>query len=211
MSRIGARVPPRSHQPMSHPAGGGVIPGEGGQHQVSSEAVTQHSTDIRITFSQITDTIADAQVPASAVTQHQAALSLLFTQLTDTIANAQVPASAVTQHQAALSLLFTQLTDSIANAQVPAAAVTQHQAALAIGWGQITGEPTTLAGYGITDALESFLENSAKGYELSEMTADPAAPAANKVRVFSRDNGAGKTQICALFPTGAVQVLATEP
>jgi hypothetical protein len=168
---------------MSHPAGSGVFPGEGGQHQVSSEAVTQHNSDIRITFSQITDTIA----------------------------NAQVPVGAVTQHQAALSIGFTQLTGAIANGQVPAGAVTQHQAALAIGFGQLTGTPTTLAGYGIADAIQSFLENGAKGYELSEMTADPAAPAANKVRIFSRDNGAGKTQICALFPTGAVQVLATEP
>jgi hypothetical protein len=46
--------------------------------------------------------------------------------------------------------------------------------------------------------------------ELDERTA-PAAPAANKVRIFCRDNGAGKTQLCALFPTGAVQQIAIEP
>jgi hypothetical protein len=46
--------------------------------------------------------------------------------------------------------------------------------------------------------------------ELNERTA-PAAPAANKVRIFCRDNGAGKTQLCALFPTGAVQQIAIEP
>lgn len=46
--------------------------------------------------------------------------------------------------------------------------------------------------------------------ELVEI-ADPAAPASNKARLFCRDNGSGKTQICALFPTGAVQVIATEP
>lgn len=41
--------------------------------------------------------------------------------------------------------------------------------------------------------------------------ADPAAPAANKARLYVKDNGAGKTQLVVRFPTGAVQVLATEP
>ena len=47
--------------------------------------------------------------------------------------------------------------------------------------------------------------------EMSEMASDPAAPAANKARLFTRDNGSGKTQACIRFPTGAIQVLATEP
>lgn len=41
--------------------------------------------------------------------------------------------------------------------------------------------------------------------------ADPAAPAANSAVLYARDNGAGKTQLCVRFPTGAVQVLQTEP
>ena len=41
--------------------------------------------------------------------------------------------------------------------------------------------------------------------------ADPPAPVANTARLFARDNGAGKTQLCVRFPTGAVQVLSTEP
>lgn len=41
--------------------------------------------------------------------------------------------------------------------------------------------------------------------------ADPAAPAANTGILYFRDNGAGKTQLVARFPTGAVQVIATEP
>jgi hypothetical protein len=66
--------------------------------------------------------------------------------------------------------------------------------------------------------------NSADGYALYaagrvgvltyiHMTeiADPAAPPSNSGRLFARDNGAGKTQLCVRFPTGAVQVLATEP
>lgn len=46
--------------------------------------------------------------------------------------------------------------------------------------------------------------------ELQEIS-DPPAPAANRVRIYARDNGAGKTQFCARFATGAVQVISTEP
>jgi hypothetical protein len=45
--------------------------------------------------------------------------------------------------------------------------------------------------------------------EMPESVA-PAAPDPNIARLFVRDNG-GKTQLCVLFPTGAVQVVATEP
>lgn len=41
--------------------------------------------------------------------------------------------------------------------------------------------------------------------------ADAAAPAVNKARLYSKDNGSGKTQLVVRFPTGAVQVIATEP
>ena len=37
------------------------------------------------------------------------------------------------------------------------------------------------------------------------------AGAANAVRLFVRDNGSSKTQLCVRFATGAVQVIATEP
>lgn len=46
--------------------------------------------------------------------------------------------------------------------------------------------------------------------EISEMTA-PAAPGANKARLYVEDNGSGKTRLVVLFPSGAAQVLATEP
>jgi hypothetical protein len=46
---------------------------------------------------------------------------------------------------------------------------------------------------------------------LVELGADPAAPAANNGVVYLRDNGAGKTQLCVRFATGAVQVIATQP
>lgn len=43
-----------------------------------------------------------------------------------------------------------------------------------------------------------------------EMTA-PAAPAANAFRLYAKDNGAGKTQLCVLFSSGAEQCFATQP
>ena len=46
--------------------------------------------------------------------------------------------------------------------------------------------------------------------EMDERTA-PATPSGNKMRLYCRDNGSGKTQLVVQFPTGAVQVVATEP
>ena len=51
-----------------------------------------------------------------------------------------------------------------------------------------------------------------KGFiTMGELISDAAAPPSNHVALFCRDSGGGKTQICARFATGAVQVLATEP
>jgi hypothetical protein len=49
------------------------------------------------------------------------------------------------------------------------------------------------------------------GFFAAPEIADPAAPATNTGRLYYRDNGSGKTQLCVRFATGAVQVLATEP
>ncbi len=46
--------------------------------------------------------------------------------------------------------------------------------------------------------------------EMAEMTA-PASPAANNVRIYAEDNGAGKTRLMARFATGAAQQIAIEP
>ena len=51
---------------------------------------------------------------------------------------------------------------------------------------------------------------STQFYELSEI-GTPAAPAPNRARLFVKDNGAGKTQLCVRFNTGAVQIVATQP
>lgn len=47
-------------------------------------------------------------------------------------------------------------------------------------------------------------------WQTSEMTA-PAAPAANDVRIYAEDNGAGKTRLMARFATGAAVQIAIEP
>ena len=64
-----------------------------------------------------------------------------------------------------------------------------------------------------TDAGIVKITNGSTGagaLHLQERTA-PSAPATNNVYIYAEDNGAGKTRIVALFPTGAAQVLATEP
>jgi hypothetical protein len=40
---------------------------------------------------------------------------------------------------------------------------------------------------------------------------DPGVASTNQARLYVRDNGAGKTQLCVVFSSGAVQVLATQP
>jgi hypothetical protein len=47
-------------------------------------------------------------------------------------------------------------------------------------------------------------------FELWEMTA-PAAPTANRVRIYAEDDGTGKTRLMARFATGAAQQIAIEP
>lgn len=41
--------------------------------------------------------------------------------------------------------------------------------------------------------------------------ADPGNAGADQCRLYARDNGAGKTQLVAVFSSGAVQVIATQP
>lgn len=46
--------------------------------------------------------------------------------------------------------------------------------------------------------------------QAGEQTA-PSAPSANRGRIFFQDDGAGKTQLCVLFSSGAAQCFATQP
>jgi hypothetical protein len=48
-----------------------------------------------------------------------------------------------------------------------------------------------------------------KYHELQEMSPPPNAPL-HRARLFVRDNGSGKTELCVKFHTGGAQVLATE-
>jgi hypothetical protein len=69
--------------------------------------------------------------------------------------------------------------------------------------GAPTGTPLFQVGATGNVALNGFIE-------LNEQSGDPAAPSANHVRLYIKDVS-GKTQLCARFNTGAVQVLATQP
>lgn len=69
--------------------------------------------------------------------------------------------------------------------------------------------PTTLAGKTLTTA--TLTAEAHDSYSQYDEIADPASPASNKARLYVRDNGSGKTQLVVLFPTGVVQILATEP
>lgn len=62
---------------------------------------------------------------------------------------------------------------------------------------------------GITSP-STALDIGAGAIEFNEMSA-PGGGAANTARLYSADNGAGKTQLIVVFNTGAAQVLATEP
>ncbi len=48
-------------------------------------------------------------------------------------------------------------------------------------------------------------------FTFTELGADPAAPAANYVILYAKDNGSGKTGLYARFATGAVQQVALQP
>ena len=80
-------------------------------------------------------------------------------------------------------------------------------------WGQtdvgfaIRGTPRERSGFAGYFEGKVFTDRFIEFAEIG----NPAAPAANHARLFVRDDGSGKTQVCVRFPTGAVQVLATEP
>ena len=60
--------------------------------------------------------------------------------------------------------------------------------------------------------LRGFFRPEQPAFEGVKATASPNAPTQPGNGVwFFRDNGAGKAQFCVRFPSGAVQILATEP
>lgn len=53
-------------------------------------------------------------------------------------------------------------------------------------------------------------EVRSNGTVLTGQATAPGVAGANLVRLFSRNNGAGRMQLCVIFPSGVAQVLATE-
>lgn len=83
----------------------------------------------------------------------------------------------------------------------------------AVGYGAeaLVGQNSTALGINVKTTGSEQVAVGARHIELGEVAAEPGAPAANTARLFVRDNGAGKTQLCVRFATGAIQVIATEP
>jgi hypothetical protein len=75
-----------------------------------------------------------------------------------------------------------------------------------------TGDATTFKWASATAMtfLGSIGIHSASYIYGSEATA-PSAPSADGFRLYAQDNGGGKTQLCALFSSGAAQCFATQP
>jgi TolB-like protein len=98
-----------------------------------------------------------------------------------------IPASSVV-----LAAVYVPANDSIVNAN------------------QIT-DKRTFVNQAVLNAINTFAvaQKFSSYLELGEI-ADPTAPGANLARLFIRDNGAGLSQLCVRFPTGAIMVLATE-
>lgn len=92
-------------------------------------------------------------------------------------------------------------------------------------WAVGAGDVTTLVeGIHITDLVAAhstptirainyankFIVDGTGYVQLAKQTAPSSSPA-NTGRLFLRDNGGGKMQLAAIFPSGAIQAIATEP
>jgi len=64
--------------------------------------------------------------------------------------------------------------------------------------------------YGCVDIGVWSVENNPHGYLLEAMT-DPNAPAIAGGHLYIRDRGDGIHQLMCRFPSGAIQVVCTEP
>lgn len=74
---------------------------------------------------------------------------------------------------------------------------------------QVSSDFTTL-GTMLASVL-SITGTGGSGFaQFIEQSATPSSPSADRVRVFARDNGSGKTQLCVLYADGTVGVLHTQ-
>ena len=76
---------------------------------------------------------------------------------------------------------------------------TNALAVLAFGPSHFDGDVTVLGRLFVTQALTLG------------PTSAPPAPSSGNVRLFAKDDGAGKTQLCVQYANGAVERLTTEP
>ena len=71
------------------------------------------------------------------------------------------------------------------------------------------GGAETTSDFTLSRTAASVLGLSAAAFELEEMTAP--AGAANKARIYTEDNGSGKTRLMVIFGSGAAVQIAIEP
>jgi hypothetical protein len=102
-----------------------------------------------------------------------------------------------------LRLILLRLNDSIAQLKEDLAAASPTDVASATALTALTAR--------VTKAEQTLKQLLYSGYRDYQQIADPIAPSKGTARQYSRDNGAGKSQMVVRFPSGAVQVLATEP
>lgn len=70
------------------------------------------------------------------------------------------------------------------------------------------------AGQAQVDTAFGLVVNPTNGtgwFGLNKQTSAVGVAAANQCRLYLKDNGSGKMQLCVQFPSGAVQILGTEP
>ena len=99
----------------------------------------------------------------------------------------------------AIKLQFGASLTTVLQLIVPNADAGQSLGATALRWANV---------HAVTS---NFTNAMMAGYIQGTEIADPGPPSANIGRLYFRDNGSGKTQLAVRFPTGAIQVIATEP
>lgn len=80
-----------------------------------------------------------------------------------------------------------------------------------IGFSNLSTGVRTWMSAGVEGILKLYSGAGGSGIQLEEFGAAPAAPAANNVRLYAEDNGAGKTRLMAKFSSGAAQIVALQP
>ena len=105
-----------------------------------------------------------------------------------------------------------------ASSTLPFAVAIGH-AATALGSSTVALGPTATSnhtgsvalGAGTSTTGNDQVQIGARHIEVKALAAEPVAPAAGDARLFTRPNGAGKTELCVRFNTGPVIVIATQP